>query len=88
MNDGTLGFSEDALSSVESGAKEKRIRQIVEFWNSLRVCDETGQTSWEVLEPLEREVTECLRQNDSSGIDQAESKTALAQILILGLKGL
>ena len=56
---------------------------IVDFWNRLRVCDETGKTSWEVLEPLEREVTECLSSSPRD-LGRAWSITAKAMLLITG----
>jgi hypothetical protein len=57
------------------------IRLIVEFWNQLRVCEELGATNWGVLEPIEREVTECLYRQPRD-IRKAESLTALAMLLI------
>jgi hypothetical protein len=59
------------------------VRQLVEFWNQVRSCDEQGQTSWETLEMLEREVTECLAQQPPD-IDRAQSVTAKAMLLITG----
>lgn len=62
---------------------EERIRLIAEFWNQLRCSDELGATNWEALEPLEREVTECLYQKPPD-IARAESLTALALQMIAG----
>jgi len=63
---------------------DESTRPIVEFWNQVRVCDATGQTSWEILEPLERQVTECLVRRRPRDLDRAASLTALAMILIAG----
>lgn len=63
---------------------EDEIRRIVEFWNQLRVCEELGATNWEVLEPIEREVTECLYWSPYD-VRKAESLTALAMLLIAGV---
>ena len=48
------------LLSGESVNDRDRIDAIVEFWNSLRVSDDHGSTTWEVLDELERRVTDCL----------------------------
>jgi hypothetical protein len=37
-----------------------RIDLVIDFWNALRVNNDPGSTNWEVLEDLERQVTECL----------------------------
>lgn len=70
--------------SPAGDSDDERIRPIVEFWNQLRVCDATGRTSWEILEPLERQVTECFVRRRPRDIDRAASLTALAMILIAG----
>jgi hypothetical protein len=63
---------------------DETIRFIAEFWSNLRVCDELGATNWRVLEPIEREVTECLYRKAPGDIRRAESLTALAMLLIAG----
>ena len=62
---------------------EARCQQIVDFWNELRTCGDPGETTWEVLEPLERQATECL-DDDPPDIRGAESITAYAALLIAG----
>lgn len=62
---------------------DETIRFIAEFWSNLRVCEELGATNWRVLEPIEREVTECLYKAPGD-IGRAESLTALAMLLIAG----
>jgi hypothetical protein len=76
-------YHQNGLPPVGVRLDEFRIRRIVEFWNYLRACDETGETSWETLEPLERAVTECLSR-DPPDIDAADSLTAKAFFLIVG----
>jgi hypothetical protein len=73
----------DGLSPAIDHLSRVRIQRIVAFWNEVQVCEETGSTSWEALEPLEREVTECLSR-DPPDIDRAESQTAKAMFLIVG----
>ena len=71
------------LSPGDSQATDARRQQLIEFWNELRTCDDPGATTWEVLEPLERQVTEYL-DHDPPDIRGAESMTAFAALLIAG----
>ena len=71
------------LSPDDPQASEARRQQIIDFWNVLRTCGDPGATTWEVLEPLERQVTEYL-DDDPPDIRGAESLTALAALLIAG----
>lgn len=57
---------------------------LIAFWNELRATDDIGETTWEVLEPIEREVTECLDRAPSD-IGRAVSLTYKAHLLIAGL---
>lgn len=59
---------------------DAELNLIIEFWNQLRVSDELGGTTWEVLEPLERRVTECL---DRAPPDVDAARTATAEALWL-----
>ncbi len=63
--------------------KEVRRRLIVEWWNRLRIDGHPGETTWEVLDCLERQVSECLRRTPPD-ISKAESLTAQAALLIDG----
>ena len=63
---------------------EDKILQIEEFWNRLRVCEEPGATTWDVLEPLEREVAEALVQRPPD-LDRADAATAQALFRISGV---
>ncbi|WP_164103213.1 hypothetical protein [Candidatus Laterigemmans baculatus] len=62
---------------------EKELELIVEFWNRLRVCEDLGTTNWEALEPIEREVTDCLSLRPPD-LQRARTATARALDLILG----
>ncbi|BBO34203.1 hypothetical protein [Lacipirellula parvula] len=74
----------DGLSTEEALALQHRIDRIVAFWGWLRVGDDPGQTSWEELDSLEREVTECLQSGTPADISRAESLTAQASFLMTG----
>ncbi len=71
------------LSPDDPQAMDARRQQLIEFWNELRTCGHSGATTWEVLESLERQVTECL-DHAPPDIGEAESLTALAALLITG----
>ena len=60
---------------------EAERRRIAEFWSQLRVCDELDATTWRALEPIERQVTECLDQRHRD-VARAASLTALAMLII------
>jgi len=67
-------------------AQRERIDAIVSFWNEVRINDDSGSTSWEVLEDLERQVTECLS-NVLADIDRAERLTSRAMLSMTGQLG-
>ena len=77
MNTQLLPFPDDAEEPSEA------IQQILDFWNALRVCDESGATTWEVLEKLEHEVTDCFAPL-SPDLNKAVSLTAYAMLLVAG----
>jgi len=62
---------------------DDRFRQIADWWSQLRIGDDSGATTWEVLDALERQVTECLTR-DPPDVAKAESVTAKAALLIAG----
>ncbi len=64
---------------------DAEIGLLAEFWSRLRIEDELGATTWGVLEPLEREVTEALR-SDPPDIRRADDATAKAMFLISGIE--
>lgn len=71
------------LSPDDPQTVEVRRQQVIDFWNWLRTCGDPGATTWEVLEPLERQATEQLDEAPPN-IRGAESTTALAALLIAG----
>ena len=71
------------LSPDDPQATDARRQQLIEFWNELRTCGNSGATTWEVLESLERQVTECL-DHDPPDVGGAESLTARAALLMMG----
>lgn len=71
------------LSPDEPQATDARRQQLIEFWNELRTCGDSGATTWEVLDALENEVTGCLYRSPPD-VDRAESLTAQAALLIAG----
>lgn len=74
-------FSE--LSPGDPQTTDACFQKIIDFWNGLRTSGDPGATTWEVLESLERDVTEFL-DRDPPNIGAAQSLTALAGLLILG----
>lgn len=68
-----------SLSSSQTGQDKLKATQIAEFWARLRTCDELDAAMWEVLEPIECQVTECL---DRRRLAEAESLTAQVMILL------
>jgi hypothetical protein len=71
------------LSPDRPQESDARRQQLIEFWNGLRTCGDSGATTWEVLDALESEVTGCLYRSPRD-IDRAESLTAQAALLIVG----
>lgn len=78
MAEQAIGLSPDNPDPVQ-----ERIRQIVDFWNELDCCGESGETTWGVLEELRLEVTECLDRTPPC-VNKAESLTAYALLLMTG----
>ena len=60
-----------------------RCQRIADWWSALRVSEDPGATTWEVLDGLEREVTDCLAV-EPQDICRAESLTARAILLFAG----
>lgn len=59
-------------------------KALAEFWNRIRVCEDPGGTSWDVLEPIEQEVTELLWRGTVEDIRRASRLTAKAEYLWRG----
>jgi len=73
----------DGLSPGSDHSDADRIRRIADFWNAVRVCEETGAASREALEAKEQEVTDSLYRIPPD-ILRAETVTAQAILLIAG----
>ena len=73
----------DGLLPDSSDPDAEQIRRIADFWNAVRVCEETGSSSRESLATLERVVSDCLYQKPPN-IVRAEAVTAQALCLIAG----
>lgn len=52
------------------------ICECIAFWGFLRISDDPGATTWDVLAPLEQEVTDCLVQRppDFEGVRRCTAK--------------
>jgi hypothetical protein len=61
--------------------------RVTAVWNEIRVTDDIGVADREVIDALEREVTDCLVQ-EPPDIGRAISLTAKALALIAGLNDL
>lgn len=59
------------------------LKEIADFWNSLSIETDAGETTWGVLEKLQSGVNGCLLQNPPN-IVEAASLTAEAAALISG----
>jgi hypothetical protein len=67
----------------DPGDLGNRSQPLVDFWNALRISGDSGATTWEELEKLEHEVTDCLA-GQMPDVERAESLTARAMLLIAG----
>jgi hypothetical protein len=66
-----------------SATDREKIQLIVDFWNGYMADGDSGHTTKEVLEELQREVTDCLYR-DPPDINLAERLTARVLHLIEG----
>lgn len=62
---------------------ESHIGQIADWWSQLRIGNDSGTTTWKVLDSLERQVMGCLTR-DPPDLPKAESLTAKAALLMIG----
>lgn len=60
-----------------------RKKQLADWWNSLHLGGNPGASTWEVLDGIERQVSDCLY-GDHADISRAESLTAEAMHLVAG----
>jgi hypothetical protein len=65
--------------------EEERVRvyrtRIVEYWKALWHCEDSGGTTWDVLEELSQQVTECLARGSPQDVLRALELTARAECL-------
>ena len=73
----------DKLSPEQLGTQERQTEAIVSMWNELRVGGNSGATTWEVLDALERQVSECLCRKPPD-LGEARSLTYKAALLMAG----
>lgn len=64
-----------------------RARHVAEFWNSYNVTGDPGASTREVLEGIERQVSDCMSMA-MQAIGKAESLTAIALGLMSGHENL
>jgi hypothetical protein len=76
-------FSPVGLSSGLSDEEMLRRELLQEWWSQIRIADDPGATTWEVLGSIERHVTDCLIANPPR-LAEAESWTAQALLRIAG----
>ena len=61
------------------------LRLITEFWNDFDICGDPGQSTWEELELLRQQVTDCLAKQRPD-VRRAERLTAKAMCLLSGIR--
>ena len=75
------------LSPDDPDSDKFRTQRIVDWWNELRICGESGAATWEELDAMEQEVTGKLASRPPD-VNRAESITAYAMLLIAGCEEL
>jgi len=71
------------LSSGDPPDRDHRLQQVIDFWNGLSCHGDAGETTWEVLEDLQTQVSDCLSR-EPVDLERAESLTAYAALLMSG----
>ena len=74
-------------TSLDNSKINEERRLTIEFWSRLHIGGDPGETTWEVLDPLELQVTEYL-DCDPPNIKKAVSLTVKAALLIEGCSDL
>lgn len=75
------------LTPVEITNLESRRSRISGFWSDLSFCDDSGGTTWDVLDGIRTEVMELLARGSPGDIRRAERLTAKAEFMIEGGSG-
>ncbi len=63
--------------------RAERIQRVVDFWTAVYVGEDSGETTWGVLDEIQAEVTDCLSR-EPKDIARAEGLTAYAAMLMAG----
>jgi len=78
------------MTTVRSGLSPGRkdhsnahLARIRAWWSDWRICGTSGASTWEKLEELERDVTECLQESPPD-VRKADRLTAEAMMRISG----
>lgn len=78
------------LSPEETQVQKARIARLSDYWQCIWDCDDSGGTTWDVLEDFDRQVKECLDSYRERGrlsfIEEAEWLTAQAEYFRAGGK--
>lgn len=71
------------LSLAEPLTVQDRVNLLREIWHTLNMSGDAGATTWDVLDRIQAQVTDCLSagSSDPDQIEVAESLTAKAFIL-------
>jgi hypothetical protein len=73
----------DGLSPDDPSDPKNRLQEVINFWNGFGCRQDAGETTWGILEEIQIQVTECLRQQ-SPDLEEAERLTAKAALLLTG----
>jgi hypothetical protein len=68
-------------SSDDFGEYEDRKRDIAQYWNDLSFVDDSGGTTWDVLDAIRTEVTELLADGSRDAVIAATRLTARVEYL-------
>lgn len=76
-------MASNELSAAPSFQQEQLRQKVIDFWCNLEPDRDAGETTWEVLDPIRDQVTECLMHSPPD-LAKAASLTAEAALLIGG----
>lgn len=76
-----MGKSAESLLAVELDLATRR-KVLTDLWLALEANETSGATTWDVIEDLRIQVTDCLSEGSASSIRAAERLTAKAICLI------
>jgi len=67
--------------SLDDARLDELRPQIAEYWSQLWDCENSGGTTWDVLEEIGQQVTECLERGFPEEVFRALELTAKAEFL-------